>query len=142
MPLQGQNLCSPLYTDDLVRQVPLLWEVATPGATIVNWGGDERVGVTDCLRYLEELTGVAPRLDPSEVTRETYAFDPTVRRGLIGDCAVGWREGLRRMLAAHHPDRLLAETGAPLRPSRHRTAEHGTTGRRTAEGDTTADGTT
>ncbi|WEV25423.1 NAD(P)-dependent oxidoreductase [Streptomyces sp. 71268] len=112
VPLQGQNWCSPLHTDDLVRQVPLLWEVATTGATIVNWGGDERVGITDCLRYLEELTGVAPRLVPSEVTRETYAFDPTVRRGLIGDCVVGWREGLRRTLAAHHPERLLADAGA------------------------------
>lgn len=112
VPIEGQNWCSPLYTDDLVRQVPLLWGVADRRATVVNWGGDERVGITDCVRHLERLTGVAPRLVPSEVTRETYAFDPTLRRELIGDCTVDWREGIRRTLAAHHPDRLLVDAGA------------------------------
>ncbi|MFE6779432.1 NAD-dependent epimerase/dehydratase family protein [Streptomyces sp. NPDC057702] len=112
VPTQGQNWCSPLYTDDLVRQVPLLWDVAAAPARIVNWGGDEPIGVTDCVRHLAELTGVTPRLVPSEVTRETYAFDPTLRRALIGDCVVDWREGIRRTLAAHHPGRLLAEADA------------------------------
>ncbi|MER0241408.1 NAD(P)-dependent oxidoreductase [Streptomyces sp. HSW2009] len=112
VPTSGQNWCSPLHTDDLVRQVPLLWEVAAVRATVVNWGGDEAVGITDCVRELERLTGGAPRLVPSEVTRETYAFDATLRRELIGSCTVDWRAGLRRSLAAHHPDRLLPTPGA------------------------------
>ncbi|MBB5936908.1 NAD-dependent epimerase/dehydratase family protein [Streptomyces zagrosensis] len=112
VPIEGQNWCSPLYTDDLVRQVPLLWEVAARRATVVNWGGDEPVGITDCVRYLEELTGIAPRLVPSEVTRETYQFDATLRHKLIGGCEIDWREGVRRTLAAHYPERLLANAGA------------------------------
>lgn len=103
VPLSGQNWCSLLHTDDLVRQVPHLWRAASAPATLVNWGGDEAVGITDCVRYMEELTGIEARLVPSEVTRETYQFDPTRRRELTGPCAVSWRDGIRGTLEALHP---------------------------------------
>ncbi|MFF8814522.1 NAD-dependent epimerase/dehydratase family protein [Streptomyces pactum] len=106
VPVEGQNWCSLLYTDDLVAQVPRLWEAAATPATLVNWGGDEPVGITDCVRYLEELTGIEAKLVPSEVTRETYQFDPTLRRELTGPCTVGWREGIRRTLQALYPEHL------------------------------------
>ncbi|TVL94090.1 NAD(P)-dependent oxidoreductase [Streptomyces sp. SAJ15] len=106
VPRQGQNWCSPLHTDDLVDQVPALWAAATTPATLVNWGGDEPMGMTDCVRHLEELTGVPARLVPSEVTRETYRFDPTRRRELTGPCRVSWREGIRRTLEGLHPDHV------------------------------------
>ncbi|MEU6484910.1 NAD(P)-dependent oxidoreductase [Streptomyces sp. NPDC046887] len=110
VPMSGQNWCSPLHTDDLVAQVPHLWQAASTPATLVNWGGDEAVGITDCVRYLSELTGVRATLVPSEVTRETYRFDPSRRRELTGPCAVSWRDGIRRTLEAHFPQhvRLLA----------------------------------
>jgi nucleoside-diphosphate-sugar epimerase len=106
VPLEGQNWCSLLYTDDLVAQVPHLWRAASVPSTLVNWGGDEPVGVTDCIRHIEALTGVAARLVPSEVTRETYQFDPTLRRRLTGPCRVGWRDGIERTLRTLHPDRF------------------------------------
>ncbi|MBD0736330.1 NAD-dependent epimerase/dehydratase family protein [Streptomyces sp. CBMA29] len=106
VPVEGQNWCSLLHTDDLVRQVPRLWEAAAVPTTLVNWGGDEAVGITDCVRYLEELTGITATLVPSEVTRETYQFDPALRRELTGPCEVGWRDGIRRTLAAMYPGRL------------------------------------
>ncbi|MGW0337658.1 NAD-dependent epimerase/dehydratase family protein [Streptomyces sp. NPDC003011] len=106
VPLEGQNWCSPLYTDDLVAQVPHLWRAAATPATLVNWGGDEPVGITDCVRYMSELTGVPATLVPSEVTRETYQFDPTLRRTLTGPCTVSWRDGIRRTLQAHFPDHV------------------------------------
>ncbi|WKX72541.1 NAD(P)-dependent oxidoreductase [Streptomyces sp. XD-27] len=106
VPVEGQNWCSLLYTDDLVRQVPKLWEAASVPATLVNWGGDEPVGMTDCVRYLEELTGVEARLVPSEVTRETYQFDPARRLALTGPCEVPWREGIRRTVEALYPDHI------------------------------------
>lgn len=109
VPRTGQNWCSPLYTSDLVAQVPRLWEAAAAPATLVNWGGDEAVGMTDCVRYLEELSGVPARLVPSDVTRETYQFDPTLRRRLTGPCAVSWRDGIRRTLTAHHPGHVKPE---------------------------------
>jgi UDP-glucuronate 4-epimerase len=62
------------------------------------------VGITDCVRHLEELTGVTARLVPSEVTRETYQFDPTLRRQLTGPCEVGWRDGIRRTLQVMYPE--------------------------------------
>lgn len=106
VPIEGQNWCSLLYTDDLVDQVPKLWAAARVPTTLVNWGGDESVGITDCVRYLEELTGIKAKLVPSEVTRETYQFDPTLRRELTGPCTVTWRDGIRRTLQAMYPDHL------------------------------------
>lgn len=103
VPHAGQNWCSLLYTDDLVRQVPPLWAAASVPATLVNWGGDESVGITDCVRYLEQLTGVDAKLVPSDVTRETYQFDPSRRREITGPCRVTWRDGIHRTLAALHP---------------------------------------
>ncbi|MCA2206885.1 NAD-dependent epimerase/dehydratase family protein [Nocardia rosealba] len=103
VPLEGQNWCSLLYTDDLVAQVPALWDAASVPARVVNWGGDESVGITDCVRYLEELSGIEAKLVPSEITRETYQFDPETRRSITGPCTVDWREGIRRTLAAHYP---------------------------------------
>ncbi|MGA6154703.1 NAD-dependent epimerase/dehydratase family protein [Stenotrophomonas sp. NPDC087984] len=113
VPMEGQNWCSLLHTDDLVAHVPHLWKAASAPATLVNWGGDEAVGMTDCVRHLEELTGVRARLVPSEVTRETYQFDPTRRRELTGPCRVPWREGVRRTLQALHPEHLPSEPRHP-----------------------------
>ncbi|MFF0750020.1 NAD-dependent epimerase/dehydratase family protein [Streptomyces sp. NPDC004267] len=104
VPVEGQNWCSLLYTDDLIEQVPHLWNAATVPATLTNWGGDESVGMTDCVRYLEELTGVEAKLAPSEVTRETYQFDPTLRKQLTGPCKVDWREGIRRTVESMYPE--------------------------------------
>nr|UWU44309.1 NAD-dependent epimerase/dehydratase family protein [Streptomyces atrovirens] len=106
VPVNGQNWCSLLHTDDIVAQVPHLWRAAATPATLVNWGGDEPVGITDCIEYMSELTGVEARLVPSEVTRETYRFDPTRRRALTGPCEVSWRDGLRRTLEAHFPQHV------------------------------------
>ncbi|MFI6641239.1 NAD-dependent epimerase/dehydratase family protein [Streptomyces sp. NPDC050504] len=109
-----QNWSSLLHTSDLVAQVPKLWDAATPGTTLVNWGGDESVGMTDCVRHMAELTGITPNLVESEVTRETYQFDPTLRRELTGPCEVDWRDGIRRTLQALHPEHLKqAATAGP-----------------------------
>ncbi|WP_185921715.1 NAD(P)-dependent oxidoreductase [Streptomyces sp. WAC06614] len=106
VPREGQNWCSLLYTDDLVAQVPALWAAASVPSTLVNWGGDESVGITDLVRHIEALTGVEARLVPSEVTRETYRFDPALRLRLTGPCQVDWRDGIARTLSALHPQHL------------------------------------
>ena len=109
VPLDGQNWCSPLYTDDLVDHVPKLWSAANLPATLVNWGGDEPVGITDCIRHLEQLTGVEAKLTPSATTRETYRFDPSLRSSITGPCKVGWRDGIHRTLAKFHPQCLRTQ---------------------------------
>jgi UDP-glucuronate 4-epimerase len=42
VPLEGQNWCSLLFTDDLVRQVPKLSDAATVETTLVNWAATSR----------------------------------------------------------------------------------------------------
>ncbi|MER6144761.1 NAD(P)-dependent oxidoreductase [Streptomyces sparsogenes] len=116
VPLEGQNWCSLLHTDDLVDQVPKLWAAASVPATLVNWGGDEPVGMTDCVRYLEELSGVEAKLVPSEVTRETYQFDPARRLEITGPCRVPWREGVRQTLEALYPEHVKPRPAEPAAP--------------------------
>ncbi|WP_046468447.1 NAD-dependent epimerase/dehydratase family protein [Allosalinactinospora lopnorensis] len=103
VPREGQNRCNPIHTDDIARQVPLLWDVAADPATVVNWGGDDVVGIQDILTYLAEITGTEALFEPSEAPRETHAFDNTRRQTFIGGCTVDWRTGLRRTLEAHFP---------------------------------------
>ncbi|MDX3232148.1 NAD(P)-dependent oxidoreductase [Streptomyces sp. ME19-01-6] len=120
VPREGQNYCNLLHTDDLVRQVPLLWDVAQAPARVVNWGGDEEVGITDLLEYMSALTGVPVQLDRGDYSRETAIFDHSARRALIGDCSVGWKTGIARTLADlfeeyrdridEYADALAAET--------------------------------
>ena len=108
VPFDGQNLCNPIHTDDIVRQTPLLWGTATVPATVVNWAGDELVGIQDMLSYLASIAGVRATFVPSEVTRETHAFDNTRRMELIGRCEVEWQVGLRQTLNAHFPGLMPA----------------------------------
>lgn len=112
VPHQGQNLASFIHTDDLARQVPLLWEKATVPSTLVNWGGDDAVGIQEALEYIAEITGVEARFEPSDVTRETYAFDPTLRRSLIGDTEIFWKDGIRRTLEDHFPGAVKIRAAA------------------------------
>ncbi|MFC0105623.1 NAD-dependent epimerase/dehydratase family protein [Kibdelosporangium aridum] len=103
VPVDSDDWTSMIHSDDIVRQVPLLWEVASTPATVVNWGGDDKVGLAECCRYMSGLTGVGVTFCPGG-SRETCAFDNTKRTALIGPCEVGWRDGLRRTLQSHFPD--------------------------------------
>lgn len=112
VPHRGQNLASLIHTDDLARQTPMLWDIATAPATVVNWGGDEAVGTQDYLSYIAELTGVEARFEPSDVTRETYGFDNSKRLALIGPTRVSWRAGIRRTLETHFPGSVKQSAAA------------------------------
>jgi UDP-glucuronate 4-epimerase len=110
IPRVGQNWCNPIHTDDIARQVPLLWSVATVPARVVNWGGDDVVGVTDMMDYLAQLSRTVATYIQKDETRETHAFDNTLRKSLIGDCAVGWQDGLRRTLEIHLPSLVSTDS--------------------------------
>jgi UDP-glucuronate 4-epimerase len=68
IPPTGQSWCS-LYLGDLVERVPAQWSAATVPATLINWGGDGMVGMTDGVRYLERLTGLTATFTRDEVVR-------------------------------------------------------------------------
>lgn len=110
IPRVGQNWCNPIHTDDIVRQVPLLWNVATVPACVVNWGGDDVVGITDMMNYLAQLSRTVAIYARKDATRETHAFDNTLRKSLIGNCAVGWQDGLRRTLEIHLPNLVSTDS--------------------------------
>ncbi|MGQ4388197.1 NAD-dependent epimerase/dehydratase family protein [Streptomyces sp. SAS_270] len=112
VPPTQQHYCSPIHTDDIARHLPGLWAAAGVPATVVNWGGDEVVGVQDLMTYVAQLTGVPARFEAGDVTRHVIAFDDTHRKTLLGDCRTSWRDGVRQVLDAHFPGSI---TPAPYR---------------------------
>ncbi|MCJ1680063.1 NAD(P)-dependent oxidoreductase [Streptomyces sp. APSN-46.1] len=108
VPRARQHYCSPIHTDDIARHVPGLWAAASTPATVVNWGGDEVVGVQDLMTYVSELTHVPVDFVPSDVTRGVVAFDDTRRRSMAGACERSWRDGVRQVLEAHFPGAVKA----------------------------------
>ncbi len=99
------NLYNPIHEDDLIRQIPALLDAASVPATIVNWAG-EQTSIEEWCAYLGELTGLDPQFDVTDNTISSVTTDNTRMHELIGDTEVGWRDGLRRMVAARHPELL------------------------------------
>jgi len=100
---------SPIYEDDINSQVAALLDAASTPALIVNWGGDEPVSVQDWVAYAAELMGIEATVDvaPIEGTLRGSIADTTRRAAITGPCTVDWRDGIRRTIAARHPDRLV-----------------------------------
>jgi nucleoside-diphosphate-sugar epimerase len=112
LPRGGNNHLTPIHTDDVVRQVPLLWDAASVPATVVNWAGDDTITDVQMMSWIAELTGVEPAFEESDESRDSFAADNTLRRELIGDCRVSWRDGIARTLAVHFPE-LAHKGGSP-----------------------------
>lgn len=102
------SLFHPLHSDDIVAMVPGLLAAASVPATVVNWGGDERVSVEEWCDYLGSLTGLSPQLVPSPNSLASVALDLTRMHELLGPTTVGWRDGFARMVRACRPDLLGA----------------------------------
>jgi nucleoside-diphosphate-sugar epimerase len=100
----GPSRYNPIHEDDLIRQVPDLLAAASVPATIVNWGGAEPVALEEWCAFLGEQIGVTPRFEPDERALSGVAIDTTRMHELIGPALVPWPEGMRRMLAARHPE--------------------------------------
>lgn len=101
------SICSPIYQDDIVAQVGGLLAAASVPATIVNWGGDDGVDVEAYCGYMAEMAGLKPKFEPSRDGVRHTVTDNSLRRALVGDCQVKWREGMRRMIEARHPELKL-----------------------------------
>ncbi|HXX91678.1 MAG TPA: NAD(P)-dependent oxidoreductase [Acidimicrobiales bacterium] len=104
--LDAPSTYHPLHEDDIARMVPLLLGVASTPATVVNWGGDDAVSVEEWCGHLAELTGLAVRFTPTDQTIDSVEVDLTRMHDLVGHTTVPWRQGLRRMVAARHPELL------------------------------------
>ena len=105
--LPGHSVCSPIHEDDIFDHVPGLLEAAAIPATVTNWGGDEPVHLGELCRYIGELVGKEAKLVESDAGIHQYRLDPARRTKLAGPCGVSWRDGVRRMLEARHPEALV-----------------------------------
>ena len=101
---EGGRAYTPIHEDDIVAQVPKLLSVAGVPATILNWAGDEVVEVEAWCRYMAGLLGVVPKFETRSDGLLSLVTDNTRRRELIGDCEIRWRDGMRRMIEALHPE--------------------------------------
>lgn len=100
------NLYNPIHEDDAIAHVPKLLAAAAVPATTVNWGGSQPVALEDWCRYMGELTGIEPKFVETERTIGSVPIDLTRMHQLLGHTTVDWRDGIRRMLRARHPERL------------------------------------
>jgi UDP-glucuronate 4-epimerase len=107
----GPTLYNPIEQTDINAQVPKLLEAASVPATVVNWAGDEVVQSEDYVRFLGQLVGVEPTFEYQPAGVCSRPCDNRLRRRLIGDCSVSWRDGMRMMVEARHPGRLVGEVG-------------------------------
>jgi UDP-glucuronate 4-epimerase len=105
------NLFNPIHEDDIIASIPALLDAATVPATIVNWGGDEQVSLQEWSRYLADLVGREPRFVETEASIGGVTVDLTKMHELVGPTTVRWRDGLRRMVEARHPELLAPGTG-------------------------------
>ena len=99
---------SPINEADMVQHLEPMIRACSVPATIVNWGGDEPVSIEEMTRYMAELIGVKPKFDftddgvvPNRIT------DTTVGKAIGLKWQVKWRDGVRNMVAARHPELKL-----------------------------------
>jgi nucleoside-diphosphate-sugar epimerase len=103
------NVCSPIHEDDIFDHTPGLLAAASIPATITNWGGDEPVEIPELCRHMAELVGKRAEFEETPDGIHQYRLDATRRTMLAGPCRVPWRDGVRRMVAARHPELPLQE---------------------------------
>jgi UDP-glucuronate 4-epimerase len=102
------NNYNPIYEDDYVRQAVRALDVASQPETTVNWAGSETVSAEEYCAYLASLVGRPVRFRYED--RAPWPIWPDVTRmhEILGRTRVPWREGMRRMVEARHPEALAA----------------------------------
>jgi len=103
------NVCSPIHEDDIFDHTPGLLAGASIPVTITNWGADEPVEIPELCSYMAELVGKKAEFMETPEGIHQYRLDPTRRTKLAGPCRVPWRDGVRRMVSARHPELQLQD---------------------------------
>ena len=101
------SLYTPIHEEDIARIFPALCAHAKVPAEIVNVCGQEHVSIEEWCGYLGELCGLEPKFKVTDQTLESVASDNSKQRSLVGATQVGWKDGMRRMVEARHPDWLV-----------------------------------
>jgi nucleoside-diphosphate-sugar epimerase len=104
--VDAPSVYHPLHADDIAAMVPRLLAVAAVPAVTVNWGGSEAVSIEEWCTYLAGLVGVEATFAPTAQTIDSVQIDTTRMHELVGRTTVPWRDGMRRMVQALHPDKV------------------------------------
>jgi nucleoside-diphosphate-sugar epimerase len=104
--IDAPSVYHPIHQDDIIAMVPGLIGAATAPSTTVNWGGDQAVSIEEWCGYLAGLTGTEARFLPTPDTIDSVQIDLTRMHELVGSTTVHWKDGMRRMVAARHPEFL------------------------------------
>jgi UDP-glucuronate 4-epimerase len=104
--VDAPSVYHPIHQDDIIAMIPGLLGAASTPATTVNWGGDQPVSIEEWCGYFAELTGLDARFAPTAATIDSVQIDLTAMHDLVGATTVGWKDGMRRLVAARHPELL------------------------------------
>ena len=96
----------PIHEDDIFAMIPGLLGAAGVPAVTLNWGGTDPVSVEEWCTYMGELTGLEVAFDPTDATIDSVMVDLSRLHALVGETTVPWRDGMRRMVEARHPELL------------------------------------
>lgn len=100
----GPSYYSPIHSDDIIRQIPKLLDVASVPAVTVNWAGPDVVSVQEWCAYLGSLVGKEALIEETDQALPSVAIDTTYMEELIGPAQVRWQDGMARMVATSHPE--------------------------------------
>jgi len=104
--VDAPSVYHPLHERDIAGMLPAFIHAASVPATVVNWGGDDAVSIEQWCTYLAELTGLVARFAPTEHTIDSVQLDLTRMHEIAGSTTVGWKQGMREMVAARHGELL------------------------------------
>ncbi len=103
------NNYNPIYEDDYVYLgIRAMEQASTPPLT-VNWAGSETVSIEEYCRYLGELVGIEPIFEYTEEAHPPLWPDVTLMHQTLGGTRIHWRDGMRRMVRARHPELQLKD---------------------------------
>lgn len=103
------SVYNPIHEDDYIAHVPRLLRAATVPATVVNWGGSDAVSIEDWCGYMARLTRLNVRFVQTDQTLPSLTLDLTRMHRLLGETRVHWKDGIRRMIRARHPELPLKD---------------------------------
>lgn len=103
------NNYNPIYEDDYVDLGIRAMEVASSPPVVVNWSGSETVSIEEYCRYMGELVGIEPIFEYTEQAHTPLWPSVEYMHEVLGKTQVPWREGMRRMIKARHPELKLSD---------------------------------
>ena len=103
------NNYNPIYEDDYVDLGIRAMVAATTPPLVVNWSGSETVSIEDYCNYMGELVGIEPIFKYSPEAHTPLWPDVSHMHQTLGHTRMPWREGMRRMIKARHPELVLTD---------------------------------